>query len=201
MQRSISTITATLVAILLSSTMSLAQDAGPGMPANPAFKDRPPTMSPALNPNAQRPHRKPGMIKQSLMQKLNLDEATAEKLAGEMEILMTKRRDNRTTTRQYIEKLKIEMKAEPINKKAVKKLLDKIETSNNAVIRLRQEEIKIFKKYLSIEQQARMIIMQNERIQQKRMRPMMHPGSGRFSSQPSMRGGAPRPDATQPPAK
>lgn len=219
MQRNMTTVISTLLIIMLSTAMAFAQEPYNGTDAMQAGKGAPGQMPPAPGSNASNPHTRGDLMRQNLMQQLNLDKATAAKLTGEIKVVMEKRRKIRISLSQHINKLKMEMKAESPNDKTLKTILEDIETSNESLIQLRQEEVSIFKKYLSIRQQAQMVITQNERMQQRGKRPMMRPGGngghggpsqmmpgggghgGQYQkmpgSGPSTGGGAPRPGPSQ----
>ncbi len=97
-----------------------------------------------------------------MTEELNLDDKTSTKLAAFLSSIEDKRRELLRTTLESTRDLRTVLKAPKADESALKSALERIEKSQHELVELREKEIKGIKSMLSVEQQARYIIFQQE---------------------------------------
>lgn len=111
-----------------------------------------------------------------LTEELKLDAAASAKLSSLLSSLDTKRRDIQREQFETRRELRYTLKVPKPDEAKIKPLLDTLERNHRAMQELRDREIKGIKEFLTIEQQARFLLFQQEF--QREMRGMISGARG-----------------------
>ncbi len=123
-----------------------------------------------------------------LTEELKLDEKTSARLASFLSALDEKRRNLMRTRMETLRNLRATLKAEHPDEKKMKSDLDKLETNRRDMMELEEKEISGIKDILTVEQQARYVVFQQEF--RREMRGMI---AGAREGGPGMHGPGPGP--------
>ncbi len=124
-----------------------------------------------------------------LTEELKLDATTSAKLSSLLSSLDQKRRDIQREQMEAMRELRFSLKAAKPDESKIKPLLEKLEKNHRAMQELRDREIKGMKEFLTIEQQARFLLFQQEF--QREMRGMIAGARGGGAGRGGMGPGGP----------
>jgi Spy/CpxP family protein refolding chaperone len=97
-----------------------------------------------------------------LTEELRLDSNTSAQLAALLSSLEQKRRDIQREQMETIRSIRQMLRSQKPDEAKLKQLLNKLENNHRAVQELRYAELKGVKEFLSVEQQARFLLFQQE---------------------------------------
>jgi Spy/CpxP family protein refolding chaperone len=159
-------IIAILMAVLMASSSALAQD------------------------RAEGPGDRGGQRQKAIIGKLGLGEQAASALMAELGAIRRERMGLMRTGRQYMEEVSRELEYSAPSGEKLKALLEKIEANVEMRHALRLREAEVLKKHLSVEQQARYMVLRTEGRRQMKGRSRLLKGYGDSGSgEPGMRQG------------
>lgn len=115
--------------------------------------------------------------KERLIEELGLDEATASNVMKEMDAIRQEHRKLRELRMQYMDELKKELENPYPDESRLKEILARIEANMDSRQELRKRERDVINRHLSVEQQARYMVLRLERRQGGK-RSMMLQGAG-----------------------
>lgn len=158
-----------IILLALVSIPAFAQRQAQGPPPD----DRPgeegafaPDRGPGEPPSAERREKIRDKIEAiriwRLTEELNLDANTSGKLAALLGSLDRKRRDIRREQMELMRTLRQSLKSRKPDDAKIKQSLEKLERNDRALQELKYSEIKGVKEFLTVEQQARFLIFQQE---------------------------------------
>ncbi len=118
---------------------------------------------------------------------LALDEATAAKFLPSVSSLKKKHRELRREKRHTLQELLVTLQSHDPDAKKLRASLNRIEKNRDLRHRLRKEEFRAAKRFLTLEQQARYVLFQREF--RREMRGMISRARGQGRGMQGMRGG------------
>jgi Spy/CpxP family protein refolding chaperone len=122
-----------------------------------------------------------------LTEELKLDTNSSAKLSSLLSSLDQKRRDAMREQMEAMRDLRFLLKTAKPDEAKIKPLLEKLEKSHREIQAVRDQEMKGIKNVLTIEQQARFLLFQQDF--QREMREMISGARGRGPGGPGRRGG------------
>jgi Spy/CpxP family protein refolding chaperone len=120
-----------------------------------------------------------------LTEELQLDSQTGMKLAALLGSLDKKRWDLMRESREFMMELQSALKAGKPDERKLKAVLDKLERNHREMTELRERELRVVKEILSVEQQARYLVFQQNFLREMQGRI----AGARGGMGPGMRGG------------
>jgi Spy/CpxP family protein refolding chaperone len=131
-----------------------------------------------------------------LTEALKLDEKTSAKFFPVLSSLTQRRhellRENMETERE----LRLFLEVGKPDEKKIKAALDKMEKNHHEMMKLTEKEIEATKDYLTVEQQARYYLFQQDFQREMRRKMAGARGAGQGPGRQGMRGGSGRPDGS-----
>ncbi|HEY6012196.1 MAG TPA: hypothetical protein VIX18_12090 [Nitrospirota bacterium] len=196
------------VSLALFAMPALAQRQMQGNPPDPRESEFAPDPGPGNLPSEERRDEIRKKIEAiriwRLTETLKLDTETSAKLASVLSSLDQKRRDILREQMETMRTLRETLRSAKPDEAKLKPLLERLESNHRAMQELRNREIKDLKEFLTIEQQARFLVFQQEF--QREMRGIIEgargggQGKGMMGgSGPGMGGGRMRGNQGQPP--
>jgi Spy/CpxP family protein refolding chaperone len=122
-----------------------------------------------------------------LTEELKLDTTSSAKLSSLLSTLDQRRRDAVREQMEAMRDLRFLLKTAKPDEAKIKPLLEKLEKSHHEIQAVREQEMKVIKNILTIEQQARFLLFQQDF--QREMREMISGARGKGPGGPGRRGG------------